>query len=85
VDTLTFTAWPGPDAALPVLKALQGITDKALAAYVLTLPPRPADGAALAAEWQQYLDAGASELHVYHPGLASQARLDAIKDALSGI
>jgi hypothetical protein len=83
VDTLTFTAWPGPDAALPVLKALQGSTDKALAAYVLALPPRPADGAALAAEWRQYLDAGASELHVYHPGLASQGRLDAIKDALS--
>ncbi|GAA3432005.1 hypothetical protein [Kutzneria kofuensis] len=83
VDTLTFTAWPGPDAALPVLKALQGITDKALAAYVLALPPRPVDGAALAAEWRQYLDAGASELHVYHPGLASQGRLDAIKDALS--
>lgn len=83
VDTLTFTAWPGPDAALPVLKALQGITDQALAAYVLALPPRPADGATLAAEWQQYLDAGASELHVYHPGLASQPRLDAIKDALT--
>jgi len=83
VDTLTFTAWPGPDAALPVLKALQGITDKALAAYVLALPPRPVDGAALAAEWRQYLDAGASELHVYHPGLASQGRLDAIKDALT--
>jgi hypothetical protein len=83
VDTLTFTAWPGPDAALPVLKALQGITDKALAAYVLALPPRPADGAALAAEWRQYLDAGASELHVYHPGLASPARLDAIRQALT--
>jgi hypothetical protein len=85
VDTLTFTAWPGPDAALPVLKALQGITDKALAAYVLALPPRPVDGAALATEWQQYLDAGASELHVYHPGLASQARLDAVSLALASL
>jgi hypothetical protein len=83
VDTLTFTAWPGPDAALPVLKALQAITDKALAAYVLALPPRPVDGEALAAEWRQYLVAGASELHVYHAGLASRGRLDAIRDALA--
>ena len=83
VDALTLTCWPGPDVSVPAIRALRAVTAKPLAAYVLALPPRPADGASLAAEWQQYLDEGASELHLYHAGLASLGRLDAVRHALS--
>ncbi|MGW4410252.1 hypothetical protein ACWEJ6_39880 [Nonomuraea sp. NPDC004702] len=51
-------------------------------AYVLTLPPRPADAAALAEQLKMYADAGATEFHLYHAGLASPHRLSAIATAL---
>jgi hypothetical protein len=51
-------------------------------AYVLALPPKTSDGGALAEEWSAILRAGASELHVYHLGLASTRRLGALSDAI---
>ncbi|MFI9597383.1 hypothetical protein [Nonomuraea sp. NPDC052265] len=51
-------------------------------AYVLALPPRPADAAALAEQLRTYAKAGASEFHLYHAGMASPHRLSTIATAL---
>ncbi|WP_219471879.1 hypothetical protein [Nonomuraea rhizosphaerae] len=51
-------------------------------AYVLALPPRPADGEALAEQLRTYAKAGATEFHLYHAGLASPRRLAAMAEAL---
>ncbi|MFI9817116.1 glycoside hydrolase family 10 protein [Saccharothrix variisporea] len=84
VDVLTLTCWPGPEVAVPAIEALREF-DVRTAAYVLGLPPRPADGPELLAEWLRYADAGVSEFHVYHAGLASAARLDALRHAIHGV
>ncbi|MFI6477192.1 hypothetical protein ACIBH1_04625 [Nonomuraea sp. NPDC050663] len=52
-------------------------------AYVLALPPRPADPGVLAEQLQIYGKSGAQEFHLYHAGLASPARLDALREALA--
>ncbi|MFD7504273.1 hypothetical protein [Streptomyces sp. NPDC059850] len=76
VDTLVASAWTSADQGAANLTALRPLAAPAtrLAAYVPALPPRPADPSVLAAEWTTCLAAGADELHLYHPGLASQAR-----------
>ncbi|MEV0196609.1 hypothetical protein [Nonomuraea sp. NPDC050691] len=51
-------------------------------AYVLGLPPRPADPEAQAELLRAYAKAGASEFHLYHAGLASPRRLEAMRQAL---
>ncbi|MEU0845471.1 hypothetical protein ABZ370_39275 [Streptomyces sp. NPDC005962] len=87
VDTLVASAWTNADqgaAALTALRPLAARTTR-LAAYVPALPPRPADPEALAAEWTTCLAAGADELHLYHAGLASRARLTAIRTALDAV
>ncbi|MFI0775878.1 hypothetical protein [Streptomyces sp. NPDC021212] len=85
VDTLVASAWTDADqgaANLAALRPLAAPTTR-LAAYVPALPPRPADPSVLAAEWTTCLAAGADELHLYHAGLASPARLTAVRTALS--
>jgi hypothetical protein len=84
-DALVVSCWAGPQQGTANLAALGELAgpDVTLGAYVLALPPRAADAGALTTEWSAYLDAGASELHVYHAGLASQDRLTAIRDALA--
>lgn len=54
-----------------------------LGAYVTMLPPHLPDPAAFTREWSRILDAGAQELHLYHAGLASASRLDAVGVALA--
>ncbi|NUW36911.1 hypothetical protein HTZ77_36725 [Nonomuraea sp. SMC257] len=51
-------------------------------AYVLGLPPRPADPEVQAELLRAYAKAGASEFHLYHVGLASPHRLSAMRQAL---
>ncbi|WP_313888134.1 hypothetical protein [Lentzea alba] len=86
VDVLTTMCWPGPDVAVPGIEALRAAApDTRIAAYVLGLPPKPADGAALAKEWLAYLDAGVEEFHLYHGGLASAARLEALREAVAAV
>jgi hypothetical protein len=87
VDVLVVTCWPGPRQSVPSIKAARELAgaDTRIAGYVLTLPPRTPDGAALAEEWAGYRAAGADELHIYHAGLASQARLTAITEAIKTI
>lgn len=83
VDVLTVTCWPGVDASLPAIRALRAESDVRTAAYVLALPPRPADGDELAKEWLAYAEAGVGEFHLYHAGLASTARLTALRHAIT--
>lgn len=87
VDALVASAWTSADQGAAALTALRPLAAPAtrLAAYVPALPPRPADPEALAAEWTTCLAAGADELHLYHAGLASQARLAAIRTALDAV
>jgi hypothetical protein len=87
VDALIGTCWPGPERSLPGLRALRDLAgpDTGLGGYVLALPPRPADGAELLAEMRRYAEAGVTEFHLYHAGLASAARLAALREAVAGI
>ncbi|MFC4115813.1 hypothetical protein [Nonomuraea zeae] len=83
-DVLVANCWgdPATDAArLTRLKELAG-PDQRVGAYVLTLPPRPADAAFLADQLRTYAKAGAAEFHLYHAGLASPERLTALSAAL---
>ncbi|WP_440900163.1 hypothetical protein [Actinosynnema sp.] len=80
VDVLTLTCWGGPEASLPAIEALrEAAPGVPIAAYVLALPPRTADAAALVEEWRHY---GVDELHLYHAGLASADRMSAMGEAL---
>ncbi|WP_447006467.1 hypothetical protein ACRAKI_08310 [Saccharothrix isguenensis] len=85
VDVLTLTCWPGVDASLPAIRALRAEADVRTAAYVLALPPKPADGDELLKEWLAYAEAGVREFHLYHAGLASAQRMDALRHAVAGI
>jgi hypothetical protein len=86
VDVLVAMAWPGPAASAPNIRALRKIApDTRIAGYVLALPPKPADGTAMLAEMRALAREGVEEFHLYHAGLASQARLDAIGDAVSAL
>ncbi|MEV4357064.1 hypothetical protein [Nonomuraea sp. NPDC049625] len=83
-DVLVANCWgdPATDAArLAQLKDLSAPGQR-IGAYVLALPPRPADAAALADQLRTYAKAGATEFHLYHAGLASPQRLAAITEAL---
>lgn len=86
VDVLTTMCWPGPEVAVSGIEALRSAApDTRIAAYVLGLPPKPADGATLSKEWLAYLDAGVEEFHLYHGGLASSARLEALREAVAAV
>lgn len=87
VDTLVASAWTSADQGVANLAALRPLAAPTtrLAAYLPVLPPRPADPSALAAEWTTCLAAGADELHLYHAGLASPARLTALRTALDAV
>ncbi|MEO3883931.1 hypothetical protein [Nonomuraea sp. B5E05] len=83
-DVLVANCWgdPATDAArLTRLTELSGPGQR-VGAYVLALPPRPADAEALADQLRTYAKAGASEFHLYHAGLASPQRLKAMREAL---
>ncbi|MFI6498548.1 hypothetical protein [Nonomuraea typhae] len=95
-DVLVGNCWgtPSTDAdRLTTLAAMAASTPGApnrpsrtqrIGAYVLTLPPRPADAQVLADHLATYAKAGATEFHLYHAGLASPARLAALRTAITG-
>ncbi|MET1072678.1 MAG: hypothetical protein ABWY11_08540, partial [Umezawaea sp.] len=87
VDVLTVFCWAGAEASTPGIRALREVAgpDARIASYVLALPPKPTDGGTLLDEWKHYADEGVEEFHLYHAGLASQPRLDALKHAVEGI
>jgi hypothetical protein len=83
-EVLVGNCWGDPtsDAArLARLGELCGPGQR-VGAYVLALPPRPADGQALAEQLRTYAKAGATDFHLYHAGLASPRRLAAMAEAL---
>lgn len=84
-DVLVANGWAGPEAARAEIAALARWKEsRRLAAYVLALPPRPCDARALRADLDAFASAGVDEFHIYHAGLASRARLAAIRAALRG-
>ncbi|MEU4558374.1 hypothetical protein AB0F72_08290 [Actinoplanes sp. NPDC023936] len=81
-DFYIASAW---DASISRVAALRASVTGRVAAYVTILPPTVPDSDRLTRDWQGLIDAGADELHVYHAGLASAARLDAAARALRNL
>lgn len=81
--TAVLPCWGTPaDSAKTLRSFRETATAARTGAYVLALPPKTADSGAFALEWQALLAEGCDELHVYHLGLASTARRNAIVGAL---
>jgi hypothetical protein len=86
IDSCIVPAWELTDAGADRLRALREVApDTSLAAYVTVLPPVPPHADVLAAHWQNLVAAGADELHLYHAGLASDRRLDALRKAIDTV
>lgn len=85
VDVLVVNGWAGAQASQPAIAAVRAVAgpDARLASYVLVLPPWPAAAATLAAELAGFARAGIDECHFYHAGLASAARLHAMRQAIA--
>jgi hypothetical protein len=87
VDVYLAAAWGPASEAVARLRAMRAAVGPVprLGAYVNILPPTVADPDLLAAHWRELRDGGADELHLYHAGLASTARLTAAARALRTI
>ncbi|GAB2912918.1 hypothetical protein ACFMQL_23430 [Nonomuraea fastidiosa] len=85
VDVLVGNCWgdPATDAARLTRLGELATASQRVGAYVLALPPRPADAEVLADQLRTYSKAGATEFHLYHAGLASPQRLQALAKALN--
>ncbi|GII33266.1 hypothetical protein [Planotetraspora mira] len=81
-DVLVGNCWNALEVDEAGLRAL-GRLGPRVGAYLLALPPRPADPAALSWLADAYIAAGAEEIHWYHGGLASAARLEAISATIA--
>ncbi|MGW0806889.1 hypothetical protein [Nonomuraea sp. NPDC002799] len=83
-DILVGACWGDPvtDAARLAQLTELSTPGQRVAAYVLALPPRPADPTTLADYLRTYAKAGATDFHLYHAGLASPQRLATITEAL---
>ncbi|SDG91332.1 hypothetical protein [Nonomuraea jiangxiensis] len=83
-DVLVANCWGDPTTDAIRLARLKDLSTpgQRIGAYVLALPPRPADPAVLADHLSTYTKAGATEFHLYHAGLASPQRLTALAEAL---
>ncbi|MFB9471994.1 hypothetical protein ACFFR3_20970 [Nonomuraea salmonea] len=84
-DVLVANCWGDPSTDATRLTHLKTLTNdpQRVGAYVLALPPRPADPEVLADQLRTYSKAGATEYHLYHAGLASPQRLSALAQALT--
>ncbi|MBT2235744.1 hypothetical protein [Nonomuraea sp. NEAU-A123] len=83
-DVLVGNCWGDPTSDAARLAKLGELCEpgQRVGAYVLALPPRPADGQALAEQLRTYAKAGATDFHLYHAGLASPHRLASMAEAL---
>ncbi|MCK2219789.1 hypothetical protein MF672_039235 [Actinomadura sp. ATCC 31491] len=84
-DVLVANCWsdPAQDAARLTHLTTLSTPNQRVGAYVLALPPRPADPSVLANHLSTYAKAGATDFHLYHAGLASPQRLTALTEALT--
>ncbi len=84
LDGLVAMCWGTPEEATSNLERLSAnlAEGQRLGAYALFLPPKPAAAEDLAASFAAFTKAGADELHLYHVGLASPARMSALSEAL---
>ncbi|WHT21458.1 hypothetical protein N8J89_10495 [Crossiella sp. CA-258035] len=86
VDAVVAMCWPGPEASIPGIEALRKLAPGTrIAGYVLALPPKPIEAAAMRAELAALAAAGVQEFHLYHAGLASGARLAVVREALDSL
>jgi hypothetical protein len=78
VDAILVPAWNAGPATCEAIAAARALAPPSVsvAAYVTVLPP--ADPGTVGAHTDALLAAGADELHLYHLGLATQARLDVL-------
>ncbi|NUW40470.1 hypothetical protein [Nonomuraea rhodomycinica] len=83
-EVLVANCWGDPATDTGRLARLRELCrpGQRVGAYVLALPPRPADPEAQAELLRAYAKAGASEFHLYHAGLASPHRLATMRQAL---
>jgi hypothetical protein len=85
IDSCITPAWELTAAGAGRVESLRQLGCERVDAYVTALPPVPPDADTLAAHWQSLLAAGASDLHIYHAGLASDRRLAAVRTALASL
>ena len=82
--TAVVPCWGDTAQGAATVSAMRAAAPEArVGSYVLLLPPKAADAGSMAREWAALLEAGSSELHLYHLGLASTRRLDAAAGALA--
>jgi hypothetical protein len=81
--TVVVPCWDDPAQGTATVGSMKAAAPEAtVGSYLLILPPKAACASSLALEWGELIGAGSQELHVYHLGLASTARLDASTKAL---
>ncbi|GAA1595165.1 hypothetical protein GCM10009789_56490 [Kribbella sancticallisti] len=86
IDYYIAPAWELTGAvAVERVQDLRRLGAERIGAYVTALPPVPADADSLTRHWQALLDAGATDLHIYHAGLASDRRLAALRTAIAEV
>jgi hypothetical protein len=80
VDAVLVPAWNPGAATYEAITAARALApdSASVAAYVTVLPP--ADPGTVGAHTDALIAAGADELHLYHLGLATQARLEVLGD-----
>ncbi|ADB33983.1 hypothetical protein Kfla_4967 [Kribbella flavida DSM 17836] len=85
IDCPIAPAWELTTAGARRVLDLHRLGATRIGAYVTALPPVPAHAETLATHWQSLLSAGATDLHIYHAGLASTSRLTAIREAIEAV
>jgi hypothetical protein len=87
IDVYLAGTWGTADEGVALLQGLRDAVGPgpALGAYVTFVAAAAPDADRLAETWRALLAGGADELHLYHAGLASAARLDVARAALHAL
>jgi hypothetical protein len=85
IDSYIVPAWELTGAGVARVGDLRRLGATRIGAYVTALPPVPAHADTLATHWRSLLAAGATDLHIYHAGLASDRRLAALRTAIAAV
>ncbi|WP_152916028.1 hypothetical protein [Arthrobacter sp. RIT-PI-e] len=84
-DSYVVNAWALDPSGAERVRAAANLTPARVGAYTTVLPPTTATPEDLVSHWSGLVDAGAEELHIYHGGLASTARLRNAGEALAQV